>query len=51
MKRLPIFKTPSTACDCGKPVVFINGRKTFVCTRCGTKWRLTVKIDKVGVKK
>jgi hypothetical protein len=43
-------KIPSTVCECGKPVVFLNNRKTFVCTRCDTKWRLIVKVQKIEKK-
>jgi predicted RNA-binding Zn-ribbon protein involved in translation (DUF1610 family) len=38
---------PEKACDCGKPVVFIEGSKTFECPRCGCKWKLVVKVKKI----
>lgn len=42
---------PSTACHCGKPVVFPGGRKTFKCSRCGARWRLNIKVDYLGQSK
>ncbi|MEK7639690.1 MAG: hypothetical protein AAB424_00880 [Patescibacteria group bacterium] len=36
---------PSQACHCGKPVVFVDGKKTFTCTRCGAQWRLKVSVE------
>lgn len=41
-----LAKIPTVACDCGKPVVFVNGRKKFHCTRCGTNWKLIVGVEK-----
>ena len=37
-------KIPTTACGCGKPVVFVNGSKKFHCSRCGKWWRLIIVI-------
>lgn len=39
---------PKEVCRCGKPVVFLSGRKRFVCTRCGTRWRLIVSVEPVA---
>lgn len=40
-----LFKSiPSQSCHCGKPVVFVDGKKTFTCTRCGAQWRLNVSV-------
>ena len=39
---------PKEACRCGKPVVFLSGRKRFVCSRCGTRWRLIVSVEPVA---
>lgn len=41
---------PKEACRCGKPVVFLPGRKQFACTRCGTRWRLVVKVEPMAKK-
>lgn len=32
-------------CYCGKPIVFLPGRKRHECTRCGAKFRLVVKVE------
>ncbi len=46
MKDHRFTKIPDTVCECGKPVVFVNGRKTYKCSRCDTEWKLTVKVEK-----
>jgi hypothetical protein len=38
---------PKAVCDCGKPVVFGNGKRRFICSRCGMAWELTVAVQKV----
>ena len=38
---------PKAACRCGKPVVFPNGKRRFICSRCGTAWELVVTVRKV----
>ncbi len=50
MKDNHFVKIPEVVCECGKPVVFVNGRKTFKCTRCETKWTLVVKVEKMKKK-
>lgn len=38
---------PATACECGKPVVFIGQSQKFTCSRCGHKWALTVQVSRI----
>lgn len=42
-----LHQAPSHVCECGKPVVFTMGSRTFKCTRCGKKWRLDMKVVEV----
>lgn len=42
---------PSQVCVCGKPVVFLPPNDTFKCSRCGARWRLLVRVEKIEDKK
>jgi len=35
---------PQASCACGKPIVFVDGCKTFNCKRCGARYVLVVTI-------
>jgi hypothetical protein len=42
-----VVPIPKGSCDCGKPIVFPRGRKTYECHRCGGKWKLVVTIAQI----
>lgn len=39
-----LFLPPSESC-CGKPVVFLDNKKSFRCSRCNKRWSLVVKVQ------
>lgn len=41
---------PIKACNCGKPIVFVSGKRTFYCTRCNRRWRLVVDVQEITSK-
>lgn len=38
------FPIPNKTCSCGKAIVFIYPKKTFKCSRCGSKYILNITI-------
>lgn len=38
---------PIETCSCGKSVVFRHPATTYRCSRCGERYRLVVKIEKI----
>ena len=41
---------PSEVCSCGKPIVFVNGKKKFTCSHCGARWILRVEVKRIPTK-